>query len=108
MPRDNARQCDRCFTNGLSRGGTGVRKPLPGLGHKEWHRIPCATCQEVQLESGDCLLFMGSPEANVAHGSLGTRAGTAPSGLPSWCYRGRVSVQYRVSAGYVARDGGTY
>ena len=85
-----------------------MRKPLPGLGHKEWHRIPCATCQEVQLESGDCLLFMGSPEANVAHGSLGTRAGTAPSGLPSWCYRGRVSVQYRVSAGYVARNGYTY
>jgi len=84
---DHAPQCKRCWTG----GGKGTA----GKSWKEWHKLDCPTCTEVQLQSGDCLLFFGEPTTGVAHGSLGTHTGTAPAGLPSWCTGGRVSCQYR-------------
>ena len=117
---DNALQCERCFAPSrklshkgarikpnLNHGGTGVAKTA-GMGHKDWHNVKCDSCKLVDLKSGDCLLFHGSPESNVAHGSLSTRLGDAPDGLPGWCYGGRVSVQYRLSAGFRATDGQLY
>jgi len=84
---DYAPQCRRCWTG----GGKGT------AGHKwsDWHKLPCPTCHEVRLASGDCLLFYGDPTAGVAHGTLGTHRHTAPDTLPSWCKGGRVSCQYR-------------
>ena len=84
---DHAPQCKRCWTG----GGKGTA----GAKWKDWHSVDCATCREVTLRSGDCLLFFAAPEAGVAHGTLATHKGTAPEGLPSWCYGGRVSCQFR-------------
>jgi hypothetical protein len=84
---DHAPRCKRCWTG----GGTGT----PGKTWKQWHSVSCPTCREVTLASGDCLLFFAAPSAGVAHGTLATLRGTAPDGLPSWCYGGRVSCQYR-------------
>ena len=106
---DNAITCEACFLPSckaehkglkirpnLNRGGTGVAKPG---GHKytEWHKIRCPSCRTVELRSGDCLLFYGCPTASVAHGCLSTHADTCPPHLPSWCKRGRVSTQYRMT-----------
>jgi len=108
---DYAFQCERCFLPSqkpehaklqsrkpnLTRGGTGEKGEA-----KKWHTTPCVTCQEIQLRSGDCLLFDGAPGAGVGHGSLGTfrkGAEALPADLPAWAMEGRVSVQYRLSAG---------
>jgi hypothetical protein len=80
-------RCKRCWTG----GGRGT----PGKKWRDWHKVACATCLELTLASGDVVLFYGAPEAGVAHGTLGTRKGSAPAGLPSWCAGGRVSSQYR-------------
>ena len=90
---DNALKCQRCFARSrkpedkrkhivpnLNQAGTGVNKTADKKGAKDWHRIPCKGCKELQLRSGDTLLFHGAPESNVAHGSLGTRRGEAPVG----------------------------
>ena len=111
---DNAMHCKRCFISSrreedarkeirpnLNCGGTGVAKvSVPGgaqLGAKDWHKIPCSSCRELHLQSGDILLFDGNPAAHIAHGSLSTKMGDAPGGLPLWCYGGRVSCQYRLT-----------
>ena len=60
-----------------------------------WLEEACPTCAEFDLNSGDVLLFDGAPTAGVAHGVLGTRAGTAPGGMPAWAIGCRVSLQYR-------------
>jgi hypothetical protein len=111
---DHAPACDRCFMP-ARREASGARKIVPSLsragtgerldGPKEWHNTPCASCRELTLASGDCILFNGDPAAGVAHGCLGTQANTAPAGLPRWCYGGRVSCQYRLSAGFRAARG---
>jgi hypothetical protein len=49
----------------------GVKKAEGGKGYKDWYKVECKSCKLIKLGSGDCLLFQGSPEANVAHGSLG-------------------------------------
>ena len=119
---DNALLCERCFIRStrpehaarriapnLSRGGTGA-----GAGEaKQWHTFACPSCREIDLQSGDVLLFFGDPRAAVAHGSLDTvptkpaeDAGAAatgaagPSGLPAWCDGVRVSCQYRLTTTY--------
>ena len=97
---DHAPDCKRCWTG----GGNGTA----GKKWKDWHSVPCPTCREIVLASGDCVLFFGDPAARVAHGNMGTRANTAPSGLPRWCYGGRVSCQYRLSAGFMDRTGTIY
>ena len=97
---DHAPDCKRCWTG----GGNGTA----GKKWKDWHSVPCPTCREIVLASGDCVLFFGDPAARVAHGNMGTRANTAPPGLPRWCYRGRVSCQYRLSAGFMDRTGTIY
>ena len=84
---DHAPGCRRCWTG----GGAGT----PGAKWADWHKVSCDSCREVTLRSGDCLLFYGDPAAGVAHGVLGTRKGSAPPGLPSWCQGGRVSCQFR-------------
>ena len=70
--------------------------------------MACPTCEEVTLKSGDCVLFFGDPAVGVAHGHLGTLSGTAPAGLPSWAYGGRVSSQFRLSAGWRDARGQIY
>ena len=60
-----------------------------------WHETNCGSCQEVELRSGDVMLFDGHPTAGLAHGVLDTVAGTAPAGLPEWARKCRVSLQYR-------------
>jgi hypothetical protein len=96
---DHAPSCQRCYTG----GGQGTGK------QQEWHKKHCPSCKEITLASGDCLLFFGDPDAGVAHGSLGTQAKTAPSGLPAWATRGgRVSCQYRLSAGFTDARGMIY
>ena len=97
---DHAPDCKRCWTG----GGNGTA----GKKWKDWHSVPCPTCREIVLASGDCVLFFGDPATQVAHGNMGTRANTAPSGLPPWCYGGRVSCQYRLSAGFKDRTGTIY
>lgn len=96
---DNAALCSRCHHAGVSRWD-----------RFKWYERECRTCKHVDLASGDCLLFFGDPEAQVAHGSLGTRANTAPTdaGLPAWARGGRVSCQYRLSAGFLDRRGILY
>ena len=101
---DHALACDRCFMKGRSRAGTGEKLG----GAKAWHTTACASCHELTLASGDCLLFNGDPDAGIAHGSLGTQANTAPRGLPAWCYGGRVSCQFRLSAGFLDARGVLY
>ena len=71
---DHAPDCKRCWTG----GGNGTA----GKKWKDWHSVPCPTCREIVLASGDCVLFFGDPAARVAHGNMGTRANTAPPGLP--------------------------
>ena len=97
---DDAARCARCWTG----GGAGTA----GTHWRDWHKVGCATCTDVDLASGDVLLFFGDPAARVAHGNLGTAAKTAPPGLPRWCYGGRVSCQYRLSAGFLDRSGMLY
>ena len=129
---DNALKCERCFTRSslpkhkslrivpnLSRGGTGGGKGQA----KKWHSFACPSCNEIDLRSGDVLLFFGDPATGVAHGSLdtvrmmieeeeeeeeeeaeeerdgGSRAG-GPGGLPAWCDNVRVSCQYRLTTTY--------
>jgi hypothetical protein len=65
-------------------------------GKDEWMSAACPTCQEVELGSGDVLIFDGRPSAQVVHGILDTLPGTGPAGLPAWATGCRVSVQYRL------------
>ena len=71
-----------------------------------WFERPCASCQEIRLDSGDVLLFDGHPSAGVAHGVLRvlppaksdnpfTKAMAGARQLPDWAHECRVSVQYR-------------
>ena len=100
---DNALNCTRCYLPkrgdkrskppNVNRGGTGDNK----IHAKNWHTVDCKTCKNIQLQSGDCLLFYGHPSALVAHGSIGTVPATCPSSLPSWAKGGRISCQYRLT-----------
>ena len=69
-----------------------------------WFERECSTCQEITLDSGDCLVFDGHPTAGVAHGVLcvlpPSRAvnpftKAVARALPEWAAECRVSVQYR-------------
>tara|TARA_B110000208_G_scaffold52867_1_gene69373 strand:- start:220 stop:573 length:354 start_codon:yes stop_codon:yes gene_type:complete len=96
--------------------GTGAGKGQA----KKWHSFACPSCNEIDLRSGDVLLFFGDPAAGVAHGSLdtvrmkeeeeeeeeeeggddGSMAAGGPGGLPAWCDNVRVSCQYRLTTTY--------
>ena len=81
----------------LARGGTGAK--VKKADRESWyHEGRCPRCTPITLRSGDVLLFDGNPDAAVAHGVQNTVASTAPGGLPRWCYGGRTSVQFRLTA----------
>ena len=63
---------------------------------RNWHTTRCESCVELELHSGDILLFKGNPNDDVAHGALDTIAGSGPAGMPGWAQGCRVSLQYRV------------
>jgi hypothetical protein len=56
----------------------------------------CASCNVVELRSGDVAIFSGHPDVGLAHGVLDTLVDTAPEGLPAWAAGSRVSLQYRL------------
>ena len=80
-----------------ARGGLGA--PVKKADREKWfHEGRCVRCRPITLRSGDVLLFDGNPDTGVAHGVMRTIAGTAPRGLPRWCYGGRTSIQFRLTA----------
>ena len=91
---DHSYNCTRCFKDGKDKGGQGRKNAS-----KKWFEIECESCIDVQLHSGDCILFYGCDRAHVAHGSLGTmkdKDSKVLGGLPNWCGPGqRISIQYR-------------
>ena len=73
-----------------------VCNPFGQFRRRDWHRTGCASCVELELRSGDLLLFKGNPAHDVAHGALDTVADTGPEDMPTWAQGCRVSMQYRV------------
>ena len=62
---------------------------------KAWSDFQCETCQTIELESGDVLLFDGRETAQIAHGILEVCPDTAPQGSPDWLKQSRIGVQFR-------------
>ena len=73
-----------------------VCNPFGRFRRKDWHKTSCDSCVELELRSGDILLFNGTKADDIAHGAMDTLAGTGPEGLPPWAQGCRVSLQYRV------------
>ena len=64
--------------------------------NKDKHLEGCDSCRELELRSGDVMIFSGDPHTQLAHGVYDTIANTGPAELPPWAHGCRVSVQYRL------------
>ena len=62
---------------------------------KRWDELHCETCQNIELHSGDVLLFDGREEAKIAHGIRAVLEDTGPQDAPEWLSNCRLGVQFR-------------
>ncbi|KAI9021287.1 hypothetical protein DFJ74DRAFT_672503 [Hyaloraphidium curvatum] len=95
-------RCRRFFHKGWC-PATGVKQAGDMT---RWKSQSCFSCTELDLNSGDIILFHGNPLSGCSHGVLGTmRDRPGPSSLPRWAKGVRLSFQLRnMPAGAVPKE----